>query len=150
MDKPDSVVLSKYGQHTVSGAELLSIAYYNKGEYVLKFDITALNINSKAEYLIYASRGFTIESYAKKEPTIIEYIEEIVPSMTQEEQNKWEEVRNNAAISIMNSLLETTQHSVVLEPAANTVYARVAVAYADSLIKELRNKKDWIEKILEA
>lgn len=69
--------------------------------------------------------------------------------MSKEEQKKWEQVRINAAISILNSLLETTQHSVAEEVVVKDIYARVAVAYADSLVKELRNNKDWIQKIVE-
>lgn len=63
-----------------------------------------------------------------------------------EEQKKWEQVRINASISVLNSLLETTQHSVIEEVEVKDIYARVAVAYADSLIKELRKNPDWFEK----
>lgn len=66
-----------------------------------------------------------------------------------EEQKKFEQVRINASISVLNSLLETTQHSVIEEVAVKDIYARVAVAYADSLIKELRKNPDWFEKLIE-
>lgn len=66
-----------------------------------------------------------------------------------EERKKWEQVRINASISVLNSLLETTQHSVIEEVAVKDIYARVAVAYADSLIKELRKNPDWFEKLIE-
>lgn len=66
-----------------------------------------------------------------------------------EDQKKWEQVRINASISVLNSLLETTQHSVIEEAAVKDIYARVAVAYADNLIKELRKDPDWFEKLIE-
>ena len=62
---------------------------------------------------------------------------------------KWEQVRINASISVLNSILETTQHSVIEEVAVKDIYARVAVAYADSLIKELRKNPDWFDKLIE-
>lgn len=67
-----------------------------------------------------------------------------------DEKEKWEQVRIEASISILNSLLETTQHSVAEEPVINHLYACAAVAYADCLIKELRKDQGWFEKILEA
>jgi hypothetical protein len=63
--------------------------------------------------------------------------------------DKWEQVRISAAISVLNSLLETTQHSVMEEVALRDMYARVAVSYADSLVKELRKNPDWFEKLIE-
>ena len=66
-----------------------------------------------------------------------------------EEQKKWEQVRINASISVLNSLLETTKHSVIEEVAVKDVYARVAVAYADNLIKELKKEPDWFDKLIE-
>lgn len=53
----------------------------------------------------------------------------------------WKQVRINAAISILNSLLETTKHSVLEEIAVNEIYAKTAVAYADSLVKELKRSQ---------
>lgn len=50
----------------------------------------------------------------------------------------WKQVRINAAISALNALLETTKHSVTEEPIINKIYARIAVGYADALIKELK------------
>lgn len=61
----------------------------------------------------------------------------------------WKQVRINAAISILNSLLETTQHSVTEEIVINDIYARTAIAYADTLIKELKKTEDDFEKLLE-
>ncbi len=68
---------------------------------------------------------------------------------TNKEQTYWENVRVEASISILNSLLETTDHSVIEEPVINKLYAETAVAYADTLIKELRKDKNWFAKILE-
>lgn len=62
---------------------------------------------------------------------------------------KWEQVRINASISVLNSLLETTKHSVIEEVTVKDIYARVAVAYADSLVKELKKESDWFEKLIE-
>lgn len=59
-----------------------------------------------------------------------------------------EELRQQAAISILNSLLETTQHSVVESIAIKDVYAHVAVMYADSLIKALQMDGENIEKMV--
>ncbi len=61
----------------------------------------------------------------------------------------WGQVRIDASISILNSLLETTKHSVLEEPVVNKIYAETAVAYADTLIKELMKDKDWLLKIIE-
>lgn len=67
-----------------------------------------------------------------------------------DEKTKWEQVRINASISVLNSLLEQTEHSVIEEPAINHLYARVAVGYADALVQELRKEPDWFEKLIEA
>jgi DNA-binding ferritin-like protein (Dps family) len=66
-----------------------------------------------------------------------------------QEEKYWRQVRINASISVLNSLLETTQHSVIEEAAVKDIYARVAVAYADSLVKELRKNPDWFDKLIE-
>ncbi len=47
------------------------------------------------------------------------------------------ELRAQAAISILNSLLETTSHSVIECIAIKEIYAKIAVIYADELIKAL-------------
>ena len=65
------------------------------------------------------------------------------------EKTDWKQVRINASISILNSLLETTQHSVTEEIVINDIYARTAIAYADTLIKELKKTEDDFEKLLE-
>ena len=59
---------------------------------------------------------------------------------------KKEEIRQQAAISILNSLLETTQHSVIESVAIKDIYAHVAVLYADALIDALEFDKEGIEK----
>ena len=59
-----------------------------------------------------------------------------------------EELRQQAAISILNSLLETTQHSIVESIAIKDLYAHVAVMYADSLIEALEMDREGIEKWL--
>ena len=61
----------------------------------------------------------------------------------------WEEVRINASISIFNALLETTQHSVIESAAIKDVYAETAVAYADTLIKVLKKKKEILTQVVE-
>ena len=66
-----------------------------------------------------------------------------------QDEKYWRQVRINASISVLNSLLETTQHSVIEEVAVKDMYARVAVAYADSLVKELRKNPDWFDKLIE-
>lgn len=58
----------------------------------------------------------------------------------------WKRVRIDASISILNSLLETTKHSILEEIAVNEVYAKTAVAYADSLIKELKRSEAYFEE----
>lgn len=60
----------------------------------------------------------------------------------------WKQVRVNASISILNSLLETTKHSVLEEVAVNEVYAKTAVAYADALVKELKRSEALFEEKL--
>lgn len=69
--------------------------------------------------------------------------------MTEQEKNKWEQVRINASISILNSLLEQTEHAVIEEAFIKNAYARIAISYADELIRELSRDKDWLEKIIE-
>ena len=49
----------------------------------------------------------------------------------------WVEVRNNAAISFMSAIIETTQHPVLETEAVKDVYAIAAVQYADALIQQL-------------
>lgn len=61
----------------------------------------------------------------------------------------WKQVRIEASISILNSLLETTQHSVAEEIVVNRIYAKTAIAYADTLVKELKESEDEFEKLLE-
>ncbi len=59
----------------------------------------------------------------------------------------WDEVRNNAAISFMSSIIETTKHPVLETEAVKDVYAVAAIQYADALIKRLiehQSKKDVI------
>ena len=70
-------------------------------------------------------------------------------SMTNEEKDKWEQVRINASISILNSLLEQTEHAIIEETVIKNAYARVAISYADELIRELNRDKDWLQKIIE-
>ena len=69
--------------------------------------------------------------------------------MTIREREKWEQVRINASISILNSLLEQTEHAVIEETVIKNAYARVAISYADELIRELNRDKDWLEKLIE-
>lgn len=69
--------------------------------------------------------------------------------MTQQEKEKWEQVRINASISILNGLLEQTEHALLEESIIKNAYARVAISYADELIKELNRDKDWLQKIIE-
>jgi hypothetical protein len=57
-----------------------------------------------------------------------------------------EELRQQASISILNSLLETTQHSILESVAIKDIYAHVAVLYADALIDALEVDKEGIEK----
>lgn len=58
-----------------------------------------------------------------------------------------EELRAQAAISILNSLLETTQHSILESLAIKEIYAKVAVMYADELIKALEEPEISMEEI---
>ena len=56
------------------------------------------------------------------------------------------ELRQQASISILNSLLETTQHSVLESLAIKDIYAKVAVLYADALVNALDKNSDELEK----
>ena len=58
-----------------------------------------------------------------------------------------EELRAQAAISILNSLLETTQHSILESLAIKEIYTKVAVMYADELIKALEEPEISLEEI---
>lgn len=59
-----------------------------------------------------------------------------------------EELRAQAAISVLNSLLETTKHSVIESVAICDLYAEVAVLYADALIKALEKPKIDVKDLL--
>ena len=69
--------------------------------------------------------------------------------MTKQERDKWEQVRINASISILNSLLEQTEHAIIEEAIIKNAYARIAISYADELVRELNRDKDWLEKLIE-
>ena len=56
------------------------------------------------------------------------------------------ELRQQASISILNSLLETTQHSVLESLAIKDIYAKVAVLYADALVNALDKDPVELEK----
>lgn len=47
-------------------------------------------------------------------------------------------LREQAAISVLNSLLETTEHSIIECIAIRQAYAETAVLYADALIDALK------------
>lgn len=54
-----------------------------------------------------------------------------------------EELRQQASISMLSSILETTKHSVI-ECLAKDVYAYIAVAYADALVNALDKEPEEI------
>lgn len=60
----------------------------------------------------------------------------------------WKQVRINAAISVLNALLETTKHSVLEELAVNDIFAKAAVGYADKLVYELKRSEALFEEKL--
>lgn len=60
----------------------------------------------------------------------------------------WKQVRINAAISVLNALLETTKHSVMGELAIKDLFAEVAVGYADKLVYELKRGEALFEEKL--
>ena len=59
-----------------------------------------------------------------------------------------EELRQQAAISVLNSLLETTPHSVVESPGIKDLYAHVAVWYADSLVNALSKNENEVAEFI--
>ena len=65
------------------------------------------------------------------------------------DKDKWEQIRINAAINILGSLIETTGHAIIEEPLIGKTYAKFAVAYADDLINELRKDPDWFQNLIE-
>lgn len=60
----------------------------------------------------------------------------------------WNQVRIDAAISILNALLETTKHSVLEELAVRDMFAKTAVGYADKLVFELKRSEAYFEENL--
>lgn len=60
----------------------------------------------------------------------------------------WNQVRIDAAISILNALLETTKHSVLEELAVRDIFAKTAVGYADKLVYELKRSEALFEEKL--
>ena len=65
------------------------------------------------------------------------------------DQEKWEQIRIDAAINILGALIETTGHAIIEEPLIGKTYAKFAVAYADDLIKELQKDSNWFQKLIE-
>ena len=59
------------------------------------------------------------------------------------------QLRAQASISILNSLLETTQHSVVESLAIKDIYAKAAVLYADALVDALELDHIELKTIME-
>jgi len=57
-----------------------------------------------------------------------------------------EELRQQAAINVLNALLETTDHSVLESTCLKDIYAKVAVMYADSLINALEIDEEGLRK----
>lgn len=53
----------------------------------------------------------------------------------------WEEVRINAAINAMNSLLSSSFVTFLIEFVLRKDVAKIAVKYADELVKELKMGK---------
>ena len=51
---------------------------------------------------------------------------------------EWNNIRTQAAITCLNALLETTQHSVLECLEVKDIYAKTAVLYADALVKALK------------
>jgi hypothetical protein len=86
------------------------------------------------------------EDQKKDACTFIKKLRNIVDP--QPDDINWKQVRIDASISILNSLLETTKHSVLEEAAVNEVYAKTAVAYADALVKELKRSEALFEEKL--
>jgi len=86
------------------------------------------------------------EEQKKDACTFIKKLRNIVDP--QPDDINWKQVRIDAAISILNSLLETTKHSILEEVAVNEVYAKTAVTYADALVKELKRSEAYFEEKL--
>lgn len=59
-----------------------------------------------------------------------------------------EELRAQAAISILSGIIETTNHSVIECLAVKDLYADIAVLYADALIAALDKPKIDSKSIL--
>lgn len=64
----------------------------------------------------------------------------------------WNQVRINAAISVLNALLETTNHnhSVLGKFAVKDTFIESAVEYADKLVYELKRSEAYFEEKLKS
>lgn len=60
-----------------------------------------------------------------------------------------EELRQQAAITVLNGLLETTQHSISEALAIKDLYALVSVMYADSLVDALELEPEKLKDNVE-
>ena len=61
-----------------------------------------------------------------------------------------ETFRRTAALQILCALLETTKHNIVLDKVIKTEYAKIAIEYADALIKQLgKSPKAPLESLKE-
>ena len=56
----------------------------------------------------------------------------------------WNEVFINACLNAFNALIETNKHAIIEEPIVDKAYAKTAVKYASSLVKEMREHFDKI------
>lgn len=80
----------------------------------------------------------TTNNLKKNTETFIKNINNIAEP--QPDNIDWKQIRINASINFLSAILETTKHSVTEEPLINKIYARIAIGYADALIKELKKK----------
>ena len=103
-----------------------------------------------ANTIVYPSRAEAEKHLKETHRTFLEAKNKYLGKTDDKQQGTdWKQVRINASISILNSLLETTPHSVAEEVVINDIYAKTAIAYADTLIRELKKSEDSFEKLLE-
>lgn len=125
-------------------------------EYLLREHIESYGVQTTRDLVVFGNEIV----YGTKEEAEEAYREEVSNTVTsdqkkdfytfikklkniaepQPDSTDWNQVRINAAISILSSLLETTKLSEDKE-----VYAKNAVAYADSLVKELKRSEALFE-----
>lgn len=51
----------------------------------------------------------------------------------------WNQIKIDAAINALNALVSNNSHNIIEEPIAKEIYPKIAVQYANHLVRALKN-----------